>query len=161
MSTSHAKRTHGSLDIQLVIAAMRRDFFFVLLLACSALAWANTPSKETCQKLSTSHKGWEYQPSYQLRCERAADGNTQVQLLIDGEKPLVLAGVEKESLAAEDMIFDPASVSVRLLEGQPNLYWIRYGHRRSSEAGGDNIDHQHDWVVQKSDMARTLFDKWT
>ncbi|MDS4022412.1 MAG: hypothetical protein RKR03_18185 [Candidatus Competibacter sp.] len=73
----------------------------------------------------------------------------------------MLADVEKKPLAAEDMVFDPTSVSVRLLEGQPNLYWIRYGHRRSSEAGGDDIDHQRDWVVQKGDMGRTLFDKWT
>jgi hypothetical protein len=140
--------------------AMHQAFFIFLFLACSGLAWADTRSEGICGKLPIDHPKRENQPSYQLRCERVADSDAQVQLLIDGEKPLMLAGVGEEPLAAGNVTFDPASVTVRLLEGQPNLYWIRYGHT-SLGVGGVDVDNQRHWVVQKGDTGRTVFDKWT
>ncbi len=141
---------------------MRHHGFFVaLLLVCSGLAWVGASPQGACGKLSIAPSKGENQSSYRLRCEPATGGNARIQLLIDGEKPLVLAGVAGEPLASLAATFDPASVSVRLLEGQPNLYWIRYGYRGSAEAGGDDIDHQRDWVVQKGDTVHTLFDQWT
>jgi hypothetical protein len=139
---------------------MRRVLFVFILLFCSGLARAGTPPEDICQKLSTGHAGRESQPPYRLRCERAEDGSERVQLLIDGKKPLMLAGVGGEPLASQEVIFDPVSVTVRLLEGQPNLYWIRYGHT-SLGAGGVDVDNQRHWVVQKGDTGRTVFDKWT
>lgn len=100
-------------------------------------------------------------PHYRLRCAPAVDGGEQVQLLIEGEKPISLDGNEGLSLAAKEAIFDPATLSVRLLQGQPDIYWIRYEHRRTWEPGVASIVHRHDLLVRKGDTVKSVLDQWT
>lgn len=101
-------------------------------------------------------------PRFRLRCERGTNGNDeQAQLLIGGEKPVHLMGVDGELLGSKEVIFDPTSVSVRLLEGQPNLYEIVYKHSRTWEPGVATIQHRRHWVVRAGNTAQTLFNQWT
>ncbi len=139
---------------------MYRVLFIILLLAGSGLGRADTSPERICGKLPMDYPKRESQPAFQLGCERTADGGEQIQLLIDGEEPLVLAGVDGESLGSEEIIFDPASVIVRLLESYTNLYWIQYGHRRTWEVGHAEIDYRRHWVVPQGNSQKTLFDEW-
>ncbi len=140
---------------------MRRVLpIIILLLTYSGLAWADTFPEGICGKLPIGSPKGENQPAFRLGCERTADGGEQIQLLIDGEEPLVLAGVDGESLGSAEILFDPASVIVRLLEGPPNLYWIQYGHRRTWEVGHAEIDYRRHWVVPQGNSQQTLFDEW-
>lgn len=113
------------------------------------------------RKLPLDHPKRENQPSFRLTCEHAANGAEQVQLRIEGEKHLVLSGEGGGALGyGNKMWFDPASVSVRLLQGQPSLYWIRQDYL-SEGAGGVGIDTQRHWVVQKGDTGQTVLDEQT
>jgi len=99
-------------------------------------------------------------PTDRLGCVTDADGFEQVALLIDAAAPIVLRGVDGESLRGEDSELDPASLSVRRLAGEPPLLVIEYDHSRL-EAGGVGVDYRRHWVFPVGDMARSLVDRWT
>ena len=138
---------------------MYRELFILLLLAASGLGQADTSPERICGKLPMDDPKRESRPAFRLGCERGADDREQVQLLIEGEQAIHLTGVDGESLGSEPVIFDPDSVSVRLLEGQPNLYWITYD-LKSEDWRGYEVNRRHR-VVRASDPEQSLFDEWT
>jgi hypothetical protein len=140
---------------------MYRALFIILLLTGTGSVWAGTSQNGVCGKFPIDHPKRENQPSFRIACERAANDAEQIQLRIEGEKPLVLLGVAGESLTSTEVNFDPVSVSVRLLQGQPNLYWIRYDYAGSLQAGGIRSSNRRHWVVRMGDTGRTVYDKET
>lgn len=95
-----------------------------------------------------------------LECAIDPDGVEQVQLFIDGAAPMVLRGVDGESLRREDVEFDPASLSVRRLAGEPPLLAMEYDHSRL-EAGGVWVDYRRHRIIPVDDPSDSLLDRWT
>ena len=99
-------------------------------------------------------------PAYRLRCEPRPQGQEgrSVVLLILGESPMTLDGIEDNSrLAIGD--FNPASVSVRRLAGDPALYLIRYDDGYGWGRG--ETEGRHHLVTRVGDTGHRLVDEWT
>ena len=60
-------------------------------------------------------------------------------------------------------ILKPDSVTVRLLEGQPNLYWIQYEIRDFNAPGQSHsvAEVKRSWVMRSGYMEQALFDEWS
>lgn len=110
-------------------------------------------------------------PHYRLRFAPLTDDHdnaTQVWLAIDGQKETVLTEENnRNALAcyAEDgygfsyPALDPDSVKVRLLQGQPNLYWIRY--EIGEYMGSSTTFKERHQVVRADDPGKLIFDEST
>jgi hypothetical protein len=108
----------------------------------------------------TDRAGTADSPAFALSCRPDADGVEQVYLEIGGQAPLPLRGVEGESLRDAGIEFDPASLSVRRLEGEPPLLAIEYDHEHAFEAGGASIEYRHALVVLVGEGGGALVDRW-
>ncbi len=102
-------------------------------------------------------------PPYRLRFEPA-----RVWLSIEGGKETLLTGPDNEAafpcFPSEQFLehenrFNPESMHVRKLNGQPDLYWMSYDIK-SQDWRGYQVDRRHR-VVRASNPEQSLFDEWT
>lgn len=110
-------------------------------------------------------------PRYRLRFTPVGDDHrntSQIRLAIEGKKETLLTEEDNKAASAcyaEDgydfsyPVLDPDSVTVRLLHGQPNLYWIRY--EIGEYMGSSTTFKERHQVVRADDPGKLVFDEST